>query len=493
MFIDAGNILLIGSLLLLISVIAGKTTNRLGVPTLIFFLVVGVLAGSEGIGGIHFDNAALAQLVGIIALNFILFSGGLDTHWESIKPVLGKGIALSTLGVFFTALSVGLFVHWIFGFTILEGLLLGAVVSATDAAAVFSILRNRGVSLKGALRPVLELESGSNDPMAYFLTITLTSLIATGQQPASAIVISFLKEFIIGGTIGFLMGRGSVWLVNNIKLETEGLYPVLTLGLAIFTYSVTHAIGGNGFLAIYICALIMGNSNMVHKRSLIKFYDGQAWLMQIILFLTLGLLVFPSRVLPLVGTGLAISAFLMFIARPIGVFTALAFFKTNRRSKLFISWVGLRGSVPIVFATYPLLAGIPKADLIFNLVFFISVTSVLLQGTTLSYVAKWLHVTLPPNIKRRSGTDFELSDTIKSEMKTIHLPMNAWAHGKRIVSLSIPPTVNILAVKRSDTYIAPNGSTRLSAGDILYVLAEDQRSMENLENLLYKNNQPASR
>src|SRR4028118_2356478 len=217
------------------------------------------------------------------------------------------------------------------------------------------------------------------------------------------------------------MGRGSVWLINNIKLETDGLYPVLSLGLAMFTYSVTHFIGGNGFLAIYLCAVIMGNSKMVHRRSLIKFYDGQAWLMQIILFLTLGLLVFPSRILPLVGIGLLISAFLIFVARPIGVFTSLALFKANNRSKLFISWVGLRGSVPIVFATYPLLAGIPKADLIFNLVFFISVTSVLLQGTTLAYVAKLLHVTVPPKAKRRTGFDFELVDKIKSEMRQVAL------------------------------------------------------------------------
>lgn len=477
MFINAGNILLIGSVLLLISLVAGKTTNRLGVPTLIFFLIVGVLAGSEGIGGIHFDNAGIAQLVGVIALNFILFSGGLDTHWESIKPVLGKGIALSTIGVFFTALSVGLFVHWVFGFTLVEGLLLGAIVSATDAAAVFSILRNKGIALKGSLRPVLELESGSNDPMAYFLTITLTGLLATGNQPVSVIVISFLKEFIIGGATGFLMGKSSVWLINHIKLETEGLYPVLTLGLAFFTYSVTHATGGNGFLSIYICALITGNSNMVHKRSLIKFYDGQAWLMQIILFLTLGLLVFPSRVLPLVGTGLLISAFLIFVARPIGVFSALAFFKTNTRSKFFISWVGLRGGVPIVFATYPLLAGIPKAALIFNLVFFISVTSVLLQGTTLSYVARLLHVTIPPNIKRRTGFDFELSDNIKSEMEEIVITAHTLANGKRIVDLSISPKITILAVKRSGTYIAPNGSTKLLADDILYVLAEDKNAL----------------
>lgn len=477
MFIDADNLLLIGSILLLISVIAGKTTNRLGVPTLIFFLVVGVLAGSEGIGGIHFDNAVIAQFTGVVALNFILFSGGLDTHWQSIKPVLWKGIALSTLGVFLTALSVGIFVHFVFGFTLPEGLLLGSIVSATDAAAVFSILRNKGIGLKGYLRPLLELESGSNDPMAYFLTITLTSVVASGHADIGTLIPSFFKEFILGGAIGYVMGRCSVWLINSIKLETEGLYPVLTLGLVLFTYSATHFIGGNGFLAIYLCAVIMGNSKMVHRRSLIKFYDGQAWLMQIILFLTLGLLVFPSRIFPLIGMGLLISAFLIFIARPIGVFASLSLFGSNTRSKLFISWVGLRGSVPIVFATYPLLAGIPKADLIFNLVFFISVTSVLLQGTTLSYIAKLLHVAVPANVKKRVGIDFESTDNIKSVMHEIVLAESSAAVGKRIVDLNIPATMNILAVKRNTAFIAPNGSTKLLAMDVLFILAEDKDSL----------------
>jgi cell volume regulation protein A len=247
-----------------------------------------------------------------------------------------------------------------------------------------------------------------------------------------------------------------------------------------FTYSVTHAIGGNGFLAIYLCAVVIGNSNIVHKRSLIKFYDGQAWLMQIILFLTLGLLVFPSRILPLIGTGLLISAFLIFVARPISVFASLSFFKSNVRSKLFISWVGLRGGVPIVFATYPLIAGIPKAELIFNLVFFISITSVLLQGTTLSYVAKLLHVTVPAKIKRRIGLDFETIDHIKSEMLEVLVTENSRAIGKRILELMIPSTVNIIAIKRGEVYIVPIGATRIQAEDILHVLAEDERSLELL-------------
>jgi potassium/hydrogen antiporter len=480
MNIDVGNIFLIGSILLLISVIAGKTIKKTGIPTLIFFLVVGVLAGSEGIGGIHFDNAQLAQFIGITALNFILFSGGLDTNWQSIRPVVWRGVALSTIGVFLTALTVGVFVHYVFDFTITEGLLLGAIVSATDAAAVFSILRSKGIALKGYLRPVLELESGSNDPMAYFLTISLTSIIASGNTDIVQLIPQFLQEFILGGAIGYVMGRASVWIVNNIRLQTEGLYPVLTLGLAMFTYSITDFVHGNGFLAIYLCAMIMGNRNMVHRRSLIRFYDGQAWLMQIILFLTLGLLVFPSRIYPLIGMGLLISAFLIFIARPVAVFAALAFFKSNIRSKLFLSWVGLRGGVPIVFATYPLLAGIPKADLIFNLVFFISVTSVLFQGTTLAYVAKLLHVTLPPKAKRRVGLDFEATDKIKSEMQELILTKDAFAIGKRIVDLRIPATVNILAIRRSDVFIAPNGSTRLQENDILHVLAEDKYSLSLL-------------
>lgn len=484
MVVDSGNILLVSSLLLLVSIIAGKTSSRLGVPTLIFFLIVGVLAGSEGIGGIQFDNAEVAQLIGVTALNFILFSGGLDTNWQSIKPILWRGVALSTIGVFLTAFSVGVFVHFVFGFTLAEGMLLGSIVSATDAAAVFSILRNKGIGLKGYLRPMLELESGSNDPMAYFLTISLTSIVASGETNLSELIPEFFMEFIIGGAVGFLMGKASVWLINNIRLETEGLYPVLTLGLAMFTYAFTYFIHGNGFLAIYICALIMGNSNMVHRRSLIRFYDGQAWLMQITLFLTLGLLVFPSRIMPLIGMGLLISAFLILVARPIGVFASLSLFKTNTRSKLFISWVGLRGSVPIVFATYPLMAGVSKADLIFNLVFFISVTSVLLQGTTLSYVAKLLHVTVPAKARRRIGLDFESTDSIKSEMQELILTQRSKAIGKRIVHLRIPATVNILAIKRGDVYIAPNGSTLLMENDIMYTLAEDEMALHALKDVL---------
>jgi potassium/hydrogen antiporter len=446
------------------------------VPTLILFLIIGALAGSEGIGGIHFDNPEMAQVIGITALVFILYSGGLDTNWQAVKPILWRGVALSTMGVLLTALSVGLFVHYVFHFTLYEGLLLGAIVSATDAAAVFSILRSRGLRLKGSLAPVLELESGSNDPMAYFLTVSLTSIVAHGELNGWQLAIEFLQEFMIGAVTGYLMGRASHWVINRIKMDTEGLYPVLLLGLALFTYSATHAIGGNGFLAVYLSAIILGNQSFIHKRTLIRFYEGQAWLVQIILFLTLGLLVFPSRLLPIAGMGLLISAFLIFVARPFSVFASLAFFPTNNRSKWFISWVGLRGGVPIVFATYPLLAGLAQAETIFNLVFFISVTSVLLQGTTLPLVANLLHVAQPRSSKSKDGTNS--LEHVRSELKEIVISPASKAVDKQIVFLQIPPSVHILYIKRKDQYIQPVGSTRLFANDTLYLLADNQKALE---------------
>ncbi|MES1218038.1 MAG: potassium/proton antiporter [Bacteroidota bacterium] len=467
------NILLIGSLLLLISIIAGNVSSRFGMPTLILFLIVGILAGSEGIGGIYFDNPKIAQLIGVTALNFILFSGGLDTHWQTIKPIVWRGISLSTIGVFITALTVGIFVHFILHFSLAEGLLLGAIVSATDAAAVFSILRNRGIKLKGKVGALLEFESGSNDPMAYFLTITLTSIVASGQFDGWHFVFLFLKGFLIGGLMGYGMGKLSHWVINHIKLGSDGLYPVLVLGLAMFTYSVTHLIGGNGFLAIYLSALVLGNHDFIHKRSLVKFYDGQAWLMQIVLFLTLGLLVFPSRVFPIMGTGLLIAGFLIFIARPAGVFAGLAFSKASIRSKLFISWVGLRGAVPIVFATYPMIAGLDKAGIIFNLVFVISITSVLLQGTTLAVVAKWLRVTEAPAPKA------VLTETASftNEMKEVILNSTSKVIGKRIVELRLPSSANIISIKRNDQFILPTGADKLQTGDHLLILSNNEEEL----------------
>ena len=304
MSITTENILLIGSLLLFFSIIAGKTSYRFGVPTLILFLAVGMLAGSEGILGIHFNDPALAQFIGIVSLNFILFSGGLETSWSTIKPVLWQGITLSTAGVLLTAVSLGVFVWTITDFTLMEGLLLGAIVSSTDAAAVFSILRSKKLGLKYNLRPTLELESGSNDPMAYVLTIAFLGLVTHPEKSAWSIIPLFIQQMAVGGLTGFLMGKASKLIINRIKLDFEGLYPVLVITLMFFTFASADFLGGNGFLAVYLCAVYLGNHSLIHKKTILKMYDGLSWLMQIILFLTLGLLVFPSHIIPVMGIGL---------------------------------------------------------------------------------------------------------------------------------------------------------------------------------------------
>jgi potassium/hydrogen antiporter len=481
MSVSVENILLLGSILLFISIIASKTSFRLGIPTLLLFLLVGMLAGSDGPGGIYFNDPKIAQFLGVVCLTFILFSGGLDTKWESVKPVVRQGLSLSTLGVLLTALLVGIFSSYLLNITLLEGMLLGAIVSSTDAAAVFSILRSKNVGLKGNLRPTLEFESGSNDPMAYFLTIGIIYLISNPEASVLSLIPKFLIEMTIGAVSGFVMGRIMIWLVNKIKLDVAGLYPVLVLSLVFFTFSFTDFIGGNGFLAIYISAIILGSSNFIHKKSLIRFYDGMAWLMQIIMFLTLGLLVFPSKLIPILIPGILISLFLILIARPISVFISLSFAKgLNSRKKFFISWVGLRGAAPIVFATYPLLAGIPYAETIFNLVFFISVSSVILQGTTLPIVARWLHVSVPSAIKRKFPIDLEMNEDLKSELIELDIPETSPVIGKAIVQIGLPKTAVIVLIHRHGKYVPPSGETVINVNDHLLVMADNKQTLDEV-------------
>jgi potassium/hydrogen antiporter len=481
MVITSHNILLVGSVLLLLSIFAGKTTYKLGVPTLILFLIVGMLAGSDGIGGIYFDNPVSAQFIGVVALNIILFSGGLDTRWDAVKPVLAQGITLATAGVFLTAGSVGLFIYWISDFTLLEGLLLGSIVSSTDAAAVFSILRSKGINLKGNIRPILELESGSNDPMAYFLTITLTGLGQLHQFDAISAVGSFFVQFALGGVAGYLFGRLSKVIINRIKLDFDGLYPVLALTLCFITFSVTDFLGGNGFLAVYICAVMLGNTNLIHKTSTIKFFDGLAWLMQIILFLTLGLLVFPSQITPVISVGLPIALFMIFAARPLSVFLSLAPFKFDFRTRLFISWVGLRGAVPIVFATYPMVAGVANADIIFNIVFFITLLSVTIQGTTISFMAKILGV--KESEKTPEGLSAGFIENVKGTSSEILVKKESNVIGKKIFQLGIPASVLVVMIKRDKKYFVPGGATELHEGDSLYIIGDDAACIKTAKEL----------
>lgn len=485
MHITIENILLIGSLLLLVSILVGKTSHRSGLPTLLIFLGVGMLAGSEGIiGHIEFNNPNVAQFIGVVALNFILFSGGLDTNWKSIKPILKIGITLSTLGVLITAVTLGLFIHWLIDLPIYESLLLGSIVSSTDAAAVFSILRSKNIALKANLRPTLELESGSNDPMAYVLTISFLTLVLHPEQSFFSIIPLFLQQMILGALLGLGFGYVSKLIINNIKLSFQGLYPVLVITLMFITFSLTDAFGGNGFLAIYIAGVYLGNQDLINKKTILNMYDGLAWLMQIVLFLTLGLLVFPSQIVPVMHIGLIISLFLIFVARPLAVFLSLIPFKMKVQRRLFISWVGLRGAVPIVFATYPLIAGIENANMMFNIVFFISVSSVLLQGTTLGKVSKWLHVDLPEELKVVTEHDLFLVNTPRSIMHEVMVTHDCPTIGRKMVDLGFPPNVVIPLIKRKDKFITPDGSTRIEGGDILVILSDKEESFEDVSSCL---------
>lgn len=467
-------ILLAAALLLVVSIVASTASDRLGVPALVFFLAIGMLAGSDGPGGIAFDDAELAQAVGVVALAYILFSGGLDTEWRLIRPVLPAGLLLANLGVAVSAVLVAGFAVFALGFTPIAGLLLGAIVSSTDAAAVFAVMRGRGVHLRGQLEPLIELESGSNDPIAVFLTVGFTGLLTSQNTSLLGLALEFVLEMALGALGGYLLGVAMTWLVNRLRLRHEGLYPVLTLALVMLTYSATHELGGNGFLAVYVAGIVMGNRDFVHKRSLMRFHDGIAWLMQIGMFLVLGLLVFPSRLLPVAGIGLLTSAFLILVARPLSVFAALALTRKRAADKLMIAWSGLRGAVPIVLATFPLLAGVPNADLIFHLVFFIVVTSVTIQGTTIGYVANLLGVQDARPTDHHYPLEYVPEVSERSQLAELPVARGSAVVGKSIMELGLPRGALVVLVRRGGESIVPNGATVLEDEDRLVLLADSE-------------------
>lgn len=462
------------AVVLLLSVLASKLSDRFGIPALVLFLALGMLAGSDGIGGVAFDDPVLAQFLGVAALALILFSGGLSTTWSEVRPVLGHSATLATLGVLITAAAFGVFAHLVLGLAVVESLLLGSIVSSTDAAAVFSVLRSKNVSLRGPLKPLLELESGSNDPMAALLTIGFVQMLAQPDLPTSSLILRFALQLPVGAVAGYGMGKVLIHLVNHIKLGYEGLYPVLTLSLVLLTYSLTTLIGGNGFLAVYIAGIIAGNNNFVQKRTLVRFHDGLAWLMQIALFLVLGLLVFPSELVPVIGLGLLAAAWLMVVARPLSVFLCLWPTRLRFREKLFISWVGLRGAVPIVLATFPLLAKTPHAEFMFNIVSFVVLTSVLVQGTSLTLVARWLGLDSPMVSPRTFPIEYNPDSGFKSELKELTVPSGSPVVGKSLVALRLPPGFLVMLIARGTEYLVPGGGTTLESGDTLLVLADEE-------------------
>lgn len=477
--------LLIISALLLMSVVASKISDRLGVPALLLFLIVGMLAGSEGLGKIQFSDYGLAKFLGISALVLILFAGGIETKIKDIRPVLWQGAALSTAGVLLTTLIVGAFASQILNFSLLEGLLLGAIISSTDAATVLTILRSRNANLKPRVRALLELESGSNDPMAVFLTIGIIRLITVEDYTAISLVPQLFLEIGVGAIMAGLMSQVALFLINRLQLAYEGLYPVLTVALVILTYAGTTFLQGNGFLAVYLMALRLGNSDFLHKRTLVHFHEGLAWLMQIAMFLTLGLLVFPSKITPVIWSGLLISVFLMLVARPLSVFLCLPFGGISFREKVFVSWVGLRGAVPIILALFPLLAGVPNAELIFNIVFFIVLTSILLQGTSVPLVSRLLKVDSPFVNKRLYPIAFEPAGDINASLEEIIIPFSSWVIGKKIFEIGLPMECLVVLLCRDEKYSIPGGTTILEAGDILLVLA-NKDNIRELESVLHR-------
>lgn len=478
-------LLAIAAGLFLLSVFLSKVSEKLGVPALLVFLGIGMLAGSEGPGGIYFDNALIAQTIGTIALVFILFAGGLDTDWQQVRPILRHGISLATIGVALTALATAAFTHLVLNFPWPQSLLIGAIVSSTDAAAVFSVLRSRNVSLRGNLRPLLELESGSNDPMAVFLTIGILEVIRHPGMSYATLIPMFALQMGIGLATGFVAGRLTLTLLNRLRLEYEGLYPVLTASVVVFLYGVTTHFNGSGFLAVYVAALMIGNRSFVRKKTLVQFHDGLAWIMQITMFLTLGLLVFPKQLPSVAVDGLIVSAVLMFIARPLAVFVTSVFTNTPFRDKLVISWVGLRGAVPIILATFPLLAGIDGDHKIFNIVFFVVLTSVLLQGPSIPFFAKRLKVDAPLERKRRYPLEFLETEGADMQMTELIVPFGSRFAGKSLIQVGMPKTSLIVLIVRDDSYIVPSGDTILEEGDVLLTIG-DQQSLKSISDVLAK-------
>ena len=484
MLLTTENIILIGALLLLVSVFAGKVADRFGAPALLLFLGVGMLVGLRLIS---FNSAPVAQFVGMVALCIILFSGGMDTRYRAIRPVIGPGVVLATVGVALTALIVAGFVYVVApwcnaGMSFLLALLFAATMSSTDSASVFSILRSRRQGLSENLKPLLELESGSNDPMAYILTILLVGLLTPGESMGfGTSLLLFVVGMTLGVVAGYAFGRLAVWTINRINIENQSLYAVLLLAFVFLTFSVTDLIRGNGYLAVYVAGLVVGNYPIVHKKTLGTFFDGFTWLFQVILFVTLGLLVnidelLQPEVLLLGGlTGL----FMILVARPAAVFLSLLpFRKFTTRARLYVSWVGLRGAVPIIFATYPVVAGVEDSSLLFNIVFFVTLLSLVVQGTTVSLMAEWLGLAYPE--RERIFNDEVMNRMLDDSTTELTVTEAMLEPGHHLRDIVLPAATLVVMVARDGTFFVPKGNSVLRVGDKLLVVTENKSEVKSV-------------
>jgi len=475
--------MLIIAALLMISVLVGKAGGKFGMPALLLFLGVGMLAGVDGFG-LHFDSMESAQFIGMIALSVILFTGGIETNFSDIRPILGPGVTLATLGVLLTTGFVGAFIYYLFhlvapghAFGWPESLLLAAIMSSTDSASVFSIFDSSRTGLRERLRPTLELESGSNDPMAYLLVIILIGVIegTDGHESATEIVLhsslTLAVQLLSGTACGLLFGYASVRVINHLRSDNEFLYPVTLISCIFFTFTLTEMAGGNSYLAVYIAGLVVGNNRLAVKHTIRKFFGGFTWLVQILMFLTLGLLVNPHELLGVIVPGVVLGLFIIFVARPAAVFLSLLPFRRfTPRGRIYIAWVGLRGAVPIIFATGAVISpGVENSSFIFNIVFFITILSLLIQGTTVNAMARLLKLSEP--VPATSFPGIEIADEINARTEELEITPSILASGNTLRQIVLPHGSLAVMLRRDSTFIVPKGDTTLFIGDILLLVS----------------------
>ncbi len=477
------HIVLVGALLLFVAVTAGKVAYRFGAPALLLFLGVGMLFGWDFIS---FNSPELTQFIGMVALCIILFTGGMDTQFKDIRPIIGPGLTLATFGVIFTALILSTFI-WLaasllgFNLPYAAALLLAATMSSTDSASVFSILRSKRQGLREQLRPLLELESGSNDPMAYMLTLLMISILShTGNTGIGTNIFYVVVQLVVGALMGYLIGRAAVLAINKINLENTSLYSVLLLAFIFFSFSFTNLVHGNGYLAVYISGLVVGNTRITQKHTLTVFFDGFTWLMQIVMFLMLGLLVDTRELIQpeVLLLGGLVGLFMIVAARPLSVLLCLLPFRRfSTKARLYVSWVGLRGAVPILFATYPLIAGLAHADLLFNVVFLSTILSLLIQGTTVSGMANLLGLAYP---EREASFEVNLHEDIRSALTEVEVGEAMLASGRTLKEITLPDNTLVMMIFRNGNYFVPQGKTELLIGDKLLVISDRSEELASV-------------
>lgn len=474
-------LMMISGLVLITCITSTKVLYKVGAPILLIFIAIGMLFGSDGIVGIYFDNYELTSQLCSIGLVFIMFYGGFGTNWKMAKPVAVPSILMSSIGVIITAGLTGLFCNLVLKTTLLEGLLIGAVVASTDAASVFAVLRAQKLNLKGSLASLLEVESGSNDPIAYMMTLIVLGMMKNPNEVSLGTIIpTILMQVVFGLVVGFLLAKGTVYIFRRSKFEIDGFYMIFVMAIAILSYALSEFLGGNGYLSVYISGIIMGNSKVPHKKDIFNFFDGISWIMQIALFFLLGLLSFPSRLPNVTTIAVSISIFMILIARPLATFIVLSPFKFTINEKLFISWVGLRGAASVVFAILAVTYGVDIENDIFHIIFFIALFSVSIQGSLIPRVANLLNLVDTEDEGSVLKTFTDYTGEINTELLEVNITEDSKWNNKTIMDANIPEGILIVMLKRGDSILVPNGSTTIKKGDTLVLSGNDIRNLIDL-------------